>query len=904
MARGQQAAAAAVKPDHQDGNDGGGEREQKANKRRCVQSACQPCRKRKSKCDGGLPVCATCTAVYKTACSYDAESESRRAKTGAAASAGAKRDSSVAPQPAAPAAPDDNAEFLLSSIRTLPESEVYELVQQIRKDARLDVAALAESWRKTVTLPPALMPSMEPHSLEGDLSMLLGKPTQTYAGESRYFGHTSGLSLIPEDENYTKSKRRRAASAERKPPTWTAITQDIAFVQRLLDLYFRWSHPFYVIFSRECFYRDFRSGREKYCSPMLVNAVLAYGCHYTDEPAGRTDPDNFRTAGDHFFEEARRLLHEDETPSLTTMQALCVMAMREPSAGRDSSGFMYMGRCMRMGIELGLHLNNSAAPAMQLTPAETEVRKVTFWGCFTVDTVWSICVGRISQLPRAAITVDKPILDESPSGLHPEGYPGAPQAMATNSMFLQEFSTLSELINDNNMMFFAPKERFTSRRLLECYNKYEAWYKNLPPSLRLEGLTEPQPHIIVLHMLYHTTVIHLFRPMLKVDLIHSNVRPRDTCIDAANQVAELLRLYRQLYSMRTCQLLLTHILLSANIVHLLYSAESQNSYRNLVEGLKATDDMTECHYFGKRGFKIVHALSKIWNLPFPEELHDRKAKMKGGSNIEFATPQVNSIVIVPRTQASHVNQTMGSAGSGYSPIVPSTPSVPPSDQAPMRRESLTTFARPNKRKIVQTPPHPAPAPSQSPGPIMLANDQQQQEYTHPQHRSLSQPHIVPSYATSSPAPTVLPQPQPTTLPQQPTASQSAETLFWTPVPGMGTPILPRTNYQVSPMDIDNMIGHANEWDRFFRDGFKMSDQWQQDPMAGTDGFGVGGVGGVGEVGGVNGGGGLENYHTGPGTEVEGNEFSSTGQDGAEHYPGVAEEHGSQAFDAGWWVGGN
>lgn len=192
------------------------------------------------------------------------------------------------------------------------------------------------------------------------------------------------MGLVLEDENYTRARVRK--SVERKTSTWTTVTQDVAFVERLFELYFQWSHPFYVIFSRECFLRDFRSGREKYCTPLLVNAILAYACHFSDEPQGRTDPENFRTAGDHFFAEARRLLYEDESPSLTTTQALCVMAMREPSAGRDSSGFMFIGRCMRMAVEMGLHLNNSASPDLQLTPSEIEVRKVTFWGCFTVDT--------------------------------------------------------------------------------------------------------------------------------------------------------------------------------------------------------------------------------------------------------------------------------------------------------------------------------------------------------------------------------------------------------------------------------------------------------------------------------------------------------------------------------------
>jgi hypothetical protein len=173
---------------------------------------------------------------------------------------------------------------------------------------------------------------------------------------------------------------------ERRGTTWTNVTHDLVFIEKLLVLYFTWSHPFYVLFSRECFYKDFRAGRDKYCSSLLVNSICAYACHLTDDPAGRTDPSSFRTAGDHFFAEARRLLFEDETPSLTTTQALCILSMREPSTGRDTSGFNYIGRCIRMCVELGLHLNNSASPALRLTPSEIEVRKVTFWGCFTVDT--------------------------------------------------------------------------------------------------------------------------------------------------------------------------------------------------------------------------------------------------------------------------------------------------------------------------------------------------------------------------------------------------------------------------------------------------------------------------------------------------------------------------------------
>ena len=113
--------------------------------------------------------------------------------------------------------------------------------------------------------------------------------------------------------------------------------------------------------------------------------------------------------------------------------------------------------------------------------------------------VWTIAMGRISQMPRAAITLQKPILDETATS--PETFPGASHAgsgIITTRMFLQELTTRSEIINDNNHMFFAPKERLTSSKLLDCYHKYQAWYRKLPASLGIETKKEPQPHVLTL----------------------------------------------------------------------------------------------------------------------------------------------------------------------------------------------------------------------------------------------------------------------------------------------------------------------------------------------------------------------------------------------------------------------
>jgi hypothetical protein len=351
-------------------------------------------------------------------------------------------------------------------------------------------------------------------------------------------------------------------------------------------------------------------------------------------------------------------------------------------------------------------------------------------------------------------------------------------------------------------------------------------------------------------MLYHTAIGQLFRPMLKIDLINFRLKPRDACIEAANMVSELLRQYRSYYPMRTCQLVLTHILLSNCIVHLTFSKDAQfasSSYRYLVEGLQALEDLSICHWFGARAWKIIYETSKAWDLGFPEELRNSKLIPKAGcvdgvSESSIVVPRVNTGT-TSRVNASTVNS-------------PASPSAHPT-----RRESLSMFTRPD-RKNVQLPSHSA-APQRG---SMLRS-----------HRG-SLPHILPSYSANSTPQTDIPASHPST--------GSAETLFWNPIPTtLGVPILPRNSYPVGPMDLDNMLGNSNVWDRFSRDGFKMSETWNHDQ--------ANAYGGSGEAG----------Y---PQVSGDSDAYAEAAQfNGAGHMNGHVSEvqqGAGQSFDASWWSG--
>ena len=309
-------------------------------------------------CDGGKPDCSTCTAVYQTSCCYDVDSDHRR-------KAALKRDIEALK------GQNDALGIIVASIRSSTDAEVAEIIQQIRADEDLD--SIADSLKKNVMLPER----SRDKSAEGELSNMIGRPSMDASGVVKHYGHTSSLGLVSDGE--------RPPIHLQTSEAWTRVTRDAAFVEHLLSLYFCWAHPSYVLFPKELFLDDMTKGQSRYCSPLLVNALLAFACAYSDRPEAREDFSDPKTAGDHFFAEAKRLLNQNGSSSLTTVQALALMGIREASCSRDSSGFQYAGRCVRMLIELGLHLSFASA-SDKITPTELEARRITFWGCFINET--------------------------------------------------------------------------------------------------------------------------------------------------------------------------------------------------------------------------------------------------------------------------------------------------------------------------------------------------------------------------------------------------------------------------------------------------------------------------------------------------------------------------------------
>jgi hypothetical protein len=166
---------------------------------------------------------------------------------------------------------------------------------------------------------------------------------------------------------------------------WTQVTSDGDLVEHLMALYFCWEYPTFASLSKEHFLEDFRAGRRRHCSSLLVNAMLAVGCRFSTQVEARVDPEDSDTAGDHFFAEALRLLEQEKNRhTLTTIQALGLMSIREASCGRSTESVYYAGQSVMIAVEMGLHLESESGGGDNAS-VEHAVKSATFWGAFSLD---------------------------------------------------------------------------------------------------------------------------------------------------------------------------------------------------------------------------------------------------------------------------------------------------------------------------------------------------------------------------------------------------------------------------------------------------------------------------------------------------------------------------------------
>ncbi|KAG6263126.1 Nitrogen assimilation transcription factor nit-4 [Claviceps purpurea] len=634
-------------------------------KRRCVSTACVACRKRKSKCDGALPTCAACASVYGTECAYDPDSDHRRK--------GVYREKTDSSKTG-----DATLRVLIEAILNAPEDHVSSLVNRIRSCHDLD--SVAQAMVDQDSDDGAATPEEEDGDYidfmavkgEEELARKMGE-LRFENGSVRFIGGTSPLIYLGDFHNdlgQVSPPSKQHLTGHDTVTSWTQVTADSGLIIHLINLYLNYHLTYFTVLSKNLFLRDFLRGRDSvssssstsYCSPLLVNAILALGCHFTSMAGAFETPGDASTKGDHFFAEAKRLiLGNDEfaIPRLVTVQALGLMSVREAGCGREAQGWVYSGMSFRMAQDMGLNLEVTGTDREHMSDEEVDARKITYWGCFVFDKCWSNYLGRLPQLQKASCNISR--FDACPeedaamwSPLTDTGFDASFKRPSQTRSAALQLASLCEISSDLLVFFYHPNHIGRSRgksvelkKLSEIHRRLEQWRNALPQNF--EPTDGQLPNVILMHMFFHLQYIHLFRPFLKytpaASPLPAHVSPRRLCTAHAGAISKLMRLYKKMYGLRQICNIAVYMVHSACTIHLL-NLPGKSARRDIIHGVKHLEEMADDWPCARRTLAILSVLARKWDCDLPEDA----AYVLRGANEKYGLYSTSD---VPSPASSH-----------------------------------------------------------------------------------------------------------------------------------------------------------------------------------------------------------------------------------------------------------
>ncbi|KAI7855623.1 fungal-specific transcription factor domain-containing protein [Circinella umbellata] len=581
-----------------------------SSKRQRVSRACDLCRRKKIKCDGTIPICGNCQA-FNLECSYKDTTKKRGPPKGYIEAVEARlRTLEKLLRDLSEDNPDPKAKALLAELNQPLETTTGQVINT-RPVRRLKRGQHNESS----TSPPHESPmslsqicfaddidspqqrhqqqhhqqqlnkdtsnnnnhassSSSPDSL-GDST---GQLSMDENGQVRYLGKSSGYHLLQNSRAYQNGafhftgwghKFQSSSSVSGSPPANTIKTKldplelppkDLS--RHLINLYFEHFYPVLPLFYKKILTSSLNSPLEP-ISPLLLNAIYAVASRVSPDVRVRADPQSPDTAGDIFFERAKRLLDDYyDVPRISTVQALLLLATHQHGTMKYVRGWLYSGMAFRMALDLGLHRN---CDHWNIPPDERERRKRVFWCCFVVDRLISAIYGRTATFEERDCDVPFPTEDDelptapSSSSLtsgavenENKDTPG-PKIVEAFVRLIQITDILGHVLRN---VYYAKARNHASQQHLEhvltgLNRELTNWYNRLPPALQYKppntesGETARSPPIIIaqIHMIYYTTLILLHRPF-----IPGNSAPTGstvpssykTCISAARSILDIV----------------------------------------------------------------------------------------------------------------------------------------------------------------------------------------------------------------------------------------------------------------------------------------------------------------------------------------------------------------------------
>ncbi|EPE04418.1 fungal specific transcription factor [Ophiostoma piceae UAMH 11346] len=286
----------------------------------------------------------------------------------------------------------------------------------------------------------------------------------------------------------------------------TKTTED-----RLLDKFWQHHNEITPIIYKAAFLQDYRAGRERYCSRLLVHCMLARAASVDDDS---------RASVPELLHVCNSLLKQELTePTATTLQSLLVLADAHQGRPEDKE-HLYLAICL--SYRFGMAESMQGANPTETISSEREIKEICFFSCYLLDWQAFAC-------------------SEDASSTQPTFF--------GTGCFIRE-THVDSMVKPHRDIESAVGSDASQHEVRSINHTLGVWYISLHPEYEYAPSSPPRLGVFYIYMQYSTTVILLHRPFAGFDDPQATAdsvlfdRPRRICTQHACLISQYLQQYR------------------------------------------------------------------------------------------------------------------------------------------------------------------------------------------------------------------------------------------------------------------------------------------------------------------------------------------------------------------------
>ncbi|UZP39173.1 hypothetical protein NXS19_006989 [Fusarium pseudograminearum] len=518
--------------------------------------ACNNCRLRKSKCDGRKPTCSACSSrrqkcIYRAEVTQEKMLELRKGSKDLFEALELLRT-----------APEENVAAMLLNLRG--RGSVSDFLQSIDSGmvgASPPLNPLTTSLAGTLASSameidlnmryPSAFPTLEALAItDVDIGLLADDkrsprlPTSSeatsispfspldFSGRQPATPTTSESFSTPSDTTGDSSQQSYIDHRLEGLQIWqwTSVPIPETLAEQTISFYLSNEHPLLAFFDANLFIKDFVAGGGRFCSPVLVSALLAWSCASYSQFEPRAQPLSFA-----FLKEAKKRWRDlPDYNCVTTLTSAMFLTLTCNQHGQDRVGLFYLDASAEIGRRLGLFGADDAK--ILGVDDDDELRSAASyaaWGSFGWHSLHSVnfrTKHRILHPPSLPIPGDvsgPPLFDH----------------MGGTFTWICKFWLVTHTIFGEGFNNFS---RMPMSHAHQMYQLLLDWAVALPDEVKR---TDTCPHhVLVLHVWYHTSIIDIWRPFLER---HQEEDAAQSSTAIAAHTASVQQLKHIIYTYRT-----------------------------------------------------------------------------------------------------------------------------------------------------------------------------------------------------------------------------------------------------------------------------------------------------------------------------------------------------------------